>query len=731
VVLLGSTSVAILIEYSAAKFALQTTYFTGSAPQLYSVATGDFNNDNRSDLVVANSGTGNLGIRFGLNNGTFGTQIMYSIGIDSHPHYVITIDINKDNHLYIVSVNSKNDSISAIMGYINGSFAAQKMYSSGAGSRPTAVACADLNNDSRWDFVIANTGTDTIGILLGYDFTSFQTQMTYSSSNTQKPIGIVVAHLNNDNYLDIVTVSTDSNNIAVVLGYGNGSFGDMMTYSTGQGSEPKAVAVGDFNKDRHFDIAVVNYGTSDVGIFLGFGNGCFAPIKTFSTEDDSFPSGIAVDDFDNDGQLDIAVANYGTSNVGILLGYGNGTFAAVETYPMGDDSIPIDVIIGDFNNDDRLDIAVVIYQTSDFGILLGYDNGSFAEKVTYSTGCISQSCPMTVGYFNSDNHLDLAIASFEDDEVGILLGYGNATFADTIAYSSGVSSGPVFVIIGDFNNDNHSDIVVANYGANNVAVLFGVGDGSFLLGTAYTTGIGAGSWALAIGNFNNDNSLDIAVTNSLSNNIGVFLGFGIEHFVGVTPYTTGIGSQPHSVAVGDFDNDNRPDIVVANYGTNNMGILLGLGTGIFKSMTNYSTGDGSAPYSVAVGDFNSENRLDVVVANSETNNVIIFNGFGNGMFFTGAKYSTGDRSGPYTVVISDLNNDNRSDLAIANSGTNNVFLLYGFGDGTFGNKISYQLGYDYRPYSIAVTDLNHNSLMDIIIACYGTDNVEILTKICS
>jgi hypothetical protein len=110
-------------------------------------------------------------------------------------------------------------------------------------------------------------------------------------------------------------------------------------------------------------------------------------------------------------------------------------------------------------------------------------------------------------------------------------------------------------------------------------VLFGFGDESFLLGTAYSTGWGSGSNALATGDFNKDGRLDIAVTNPVSNNIGVFLGDENETFASITIYTAGDGLQPQSVAVSDFNNDGQSDIAVANYGTNNVGILLGVGDG--------------------------------------------------------------------------------------------------------------------------------------------------------
>ena len=103
------------------------------------------------------------------------------------------------------------------------------------------------------------------------------------------------------------------NTIGVVLGYGNGSFSTITLYSTGKDSYPIAVACGDFNNDSRLDIVVANYGSDNIGVFLGYGNGSFATIMTYSTGQGSFPYAVTVADFNNDGRLDIAVANYGTS----------------------------------------------------------------------------------------------------------------------------------------------------------------------------------------------------------------------------------------------------------------------------------------------------------------------------------------------------------------------------------------------------------------------------------
>jgi hypothetical protein len=730
VTLWGIGDIAVLTKYDAAEFVNQTIYSTGSASQPFSVATGDFNNDNRPDIVVANSGTDNLGILLSSNNGTFDIDTMYLIDTDADPQYVITCDINKDNHIDIVCVNSNSDIISIIMGYGNGTFAEQMIYSTGNGSHPYAIASGDFNNDTRLDLVIANEGTDSISILLGYDYASFQSQVIFSSNDSLAPSGIVVSDFNNDTYLDIAATFIAANNIGFLLSCGNGSFNSMMMYSTGNGSQPYAIGVGDFNNDGGLDIVVTNWGTQNIGVLLGYGNGSFAATITSTSGDVSPPTAVAVGDINNDDRLDIVVAYYHANNVEVCLGYGNGSFSVTKTYSTGKGSAPIGVTVVDIDSDSHLDIIVPNFGTDSVGILFGYGNGSFQNQLTYSTGNESWPVDITVGDFNSDNRLDIAIPIYNRDNVAILLGNGNRSFADIMTYSTGTGSTPKCLRVGDFNNDNHLDIAVVNFGTNDIVALFGFGDGTFLLGTTHSTGIGSQPFALAIGDLNKDGRLDIAVANRAANNIGIFFGNGSEPFGGVISYPTGDGSQPHSVAIGDLNNDGWSDIVTANYGNDNISVLFGRRNGIFDPFMTYPTENGSAPYSVAVADFNSDIYLDIAVTNSETDSITILTGYGNGTFAIVVTYSTGARSRPYTIAIADFNNDNISDIAVANSGTNNIFLLYGYGNGTFGNEMSYSLGYGYLPYSIAVKDLNQDNWMDIAIACYGTDHVETLIQMC-
>jgi hypothetical protein len=726
----GTGNVAILTEYNSANFANQITYSTGSAARPYSVTVGDFNNDSQVDIAVINSGTDNLGILLGLGNNMFQAQMLYPIGVDARPQYVTTGDINNDNYLDIITANSKNDSISVFMGQGNGTFAAQKMYSTGYNSRPMAVIIDDLNNDNRLDFVVANAGTNNIGILLGFVYRSFHSPKTYSKKDALGPWCNVVGDFNNDNYLDIAVGFLKSDEIGILLGNGDGSFRDFMFYSTGTKSQPSSLSIYDFNNDGRMDIIVCNHGIRNIAILLGYGNGSFATMGTYSTGARSSPQATEIADMNKDGQMDIVVVNSITNNVGILFGRGDGSFSTLVSYSTGIGSGPTSLAVGDFNNDSRLDIVVSNYDGSNVGIFIESSNGGFENQVTYSTGYLSLPFWVAVEDFDEDGRLDIAVSNYNNNNVGIFLGYGNGSFAPIVKYSTGIGSAPKQVRVADFNNDNILDIAVANYGTNNIVVLFGFGDGTFLLGTAYPTGVGSAPNALAIGYFNNDTRLDIVVGNFLSNTIQIFLGYDPEPFAGVVIYSTGDKSEPHLIAVNDLNSDNWLDIIVANYGTDNVGILFGRGNGLFDTIRTYSTGIGSAPYSVAVSDFNSDNYLDIVVTNSKADNIAILFGYSNRTFVIGQTYSTGTRSRPYAVALGDFNNDTIVDIAVANSGTSNIFLLHGYGNGTFGNENAYILGYGYEPYSIAITDLNGDGWMEIAIACYGTDNVETLIKMC-
>ncbi|CAF0985813.1 unnamed protein product [Adineta ricciae] len=632
-------------------------YSTGSLSSIMFTIV-DLNGDNRLDIIVVSNDTGSIDVLLGYFEG-FPDKVTYST--DSSPTSVVVGDLNNDNRLDIVVANAGSDNVSVFLGNADGSFVEQVTYVTGF--NPTSVIVGDLNNDTRLDIVVTNADSNNVGILIGLGNGSFADQVTYSTGSN--PVSVTIGDLNNDARLDIVVANADSNTTSVLLGHGNGSFADQVTYSTG--SNPVSVTIGDLNNDTRLDLVVANAGSNSVSILLGHGNGSFANQVTYSTG--SYPVSVILGDLNNDTRLDIVVANRDANTVSILLGLGNGSFADQVIYSAG--FYPSSAIVGDLNNDARLDIIVTNYYSNNVSILLGLGNGSFAERIPYSVGIGPWS--VAVNDFNSDRQMDIVVGNAGSNNISVLLGHGNGYFENQIMYSSGgFSSG---LAVHDLNNDSHPDVVITNPSNKCVSILLGQSNEVFVPQTTLTTANNSRPRALAIADFNNDNHSDIVVANSGTNDIGIFIGHGDISFTNQSTYSTGPNSSPYSVAVGDFNRDSYVDIVVTNYGTDTIGIFLGRGGGNFTNQTTYSTNVGSRPYSLSVIDFNNDTFLDIIVATYDDNNQGIFLGYGDGTFDKFLVVGTDYGSHPFLVSFGDFNNDKKMDFVVANEGTDSLSIL--------------------------------------------------------
>ncbi|MCK5617762.1 MAG: T9SS type A sorting domain-containing protein, partial [Candidatus Krumholzibacteria bacterium] len=193
---------------------------------------------------------------------------------------------------------------------------------------------------------------------------------------------------------------------------------------------------------------------------------------------------------------------------------------------------------------------------------------------------------------------------------------GDGTFGSAVNY--GIYYAPNSVATGDFNEDEHIDLAVADDDLDNISILLGVGDGTFYYGPTYLAG--DGTQGIASGDFDEDGHVDLVVANGYSEDISMFLGTGYGTFASAVNY--GASAYANSVTAEDLDVDGHTDLAVANLDSNSVSILLGVGDGTFASAVNY--GAGAWPISVTTGDFNENGHADLAVANLMDDNVSIF-----------------------------------------------------------------------------------------------------------
>lgn len=318
--------------------------------------------------------------------------------------------------------------------------------------------------------------------------------------------------------------------LLISLGYpassGAVEFAPPKTYPVG--TTPSAVVGGDFNGDGKRDIAVANFGSNNVSILLGNGDGTFQPAVNFDAG--LSPNSIAVGDFNGDGKLDLAMFQAGnTSNatagaISILLGNGNGTFQAPKNTALTEFSSVM--AVADFNLDQKSDLAVSSVDSSTgtavvtLSVFLGKGDGTFQPAKQTPVPNPSGGA-LASADFNRDSKPDLAVVTSAG--ILILLGNGDGTFLQraTVAVADGFK--PDSIQTADLNLDGSLDLVVGSFGPRTSACLpifctwpqhlsgfFGNGDGSFQGEHIFVTSTSRGIGGVAVGDFNGDGKGDLA-----------------------------------------------------------------------------------------------------------------------------------------------------------------------------------------------------------------------------
>lgn len=340
---------------------------------------------------------------------------------------------------------------------------------------------------------------------------------------------------------------------------------------------------------------------------LSYSQTCFLPLDSFAAQE---PRCILTHDFNKDGNLDLAVANYSYGTISVFDGDGLGNFGPAVSYAVG--SYPTSMVCDDFNNDTIPDLAVTNWSSTDISILLG--NGSGGFNLISNLTATSANGSIASGDFNGDNNVDLVITNYLSFRISILLGNGSGNFVTDTVINTGTH--PNCVITKDFNNDNNLDIAVLNSGSTNISVILGNGSGYFTLANTFYSSPSSTSNIYSY-NYNSDSFADLIVVTSTD--VLLMPGNGTATFG--SPISLTYATVPSSIAYDDFDMDAKMDLAISDYTASRVAIMTGDNIGNF-------TGDGyfhiaGSSLSLVSGDFNGDTLPDIAAANYTTNYVSI------------------------------------------------------------------------------------------------------------
>ncbi|HYW48702.1 MAG TPA: VCBS repeat-containing protein [Bryobacteraceae bacterium] len=600
------------------------------------------------------------------------------------------------------------------------------------GVQTSQVVAADFNGDGKLDLAITysnSSGTGGVSILLGNGDGTFRSPKLIPAGVYAQTIA--AADFNGDGKIDIALANNNDNaatTVSILPGNGDGTFGAAVTYPAGPGFPVSLLAL-DLNGDGAPDLAVANVSPSgkqgNVTTLINKAGKMGSPASTSIPISLDF---LAYADLNHDGNLDLVVACRTSNALVVLSGKGDGTFQApaayaVAAYPASLYPMPTS------------DGYTVIFTADDISgstrfIIVSPQGAVYAPRL-FSIG--GSPTGVAAADLNGDGFPDIVITGGSSD-VSVVMAQSARQFNAPVGYSLGQPSpSPLAVAIGDINGDGKPDVIVANGGVSypetegpgSVSVLLGNGDGTLRAPISTTVNQNAGS--IALGDFNRDGKLDVAVAaygtlpgeaGSDAGTLLVLLGNGNGTFQPPISLATG-GLHPSAVAAADLNGDGKLDIAAvlgSTFGApQTLAVFLGQGNGTFAAARTFplqSTSEGQV--FIAIGDFNGDGKLDIATGGAPQLDIMLGDGAGG---FSEASALPTVTDGTVAATM-DLNADGKLDLVLLSCcGESEGSYLLGNGDGTFQPAVHFSSGSSTT--AIAVTKFGLSDGPDFVITQQG------------
>lgn len=433
-------------------------------------------------------------------------------------------------------------------------------------------------------------------------------------------------------------------------------------------------------------------------------------------------NGMATGDINNDGKLDLVFVDYNTFRLRVLRGLGNGKFDAPVIYSSV--RYPGSVELADLDGDTDLDLAVSEFigaqNDSPGGVRIYYNmdlnSGAFVEGSYYETGFGTRD--VAAADIDGDGKVDLIAANYNAASISILRNQGAGTFGEKVDIA--VKQGPYSIIAADLDGEGGVDLAVAQVGGYGVTVLLNQA-GSFPEATFFDTA--APLVSVSAADVNGDSQLDLMVATYTHGSVGVMKNVGSGQFAAPVKYST--GQQVNSVTTADVNADGRLDIVSTNYTDGTVSVLHNKGDGTFLKATNYATGNNVTE--VVAADFTDDGSPDIVASNG-TGYLRMLENQGDGTFrdfpSATAYYKTGNR--PTSIAARDFNGDQVPDLAVTNLNDGNVTLLLNSGNGEVFSTVKVgNTNTLAKPTTIVSEDFNGDKLPDWAVSESGNGKVAV------